>query len=128
MSSHVEWTGAHQAFAELAQPGAELGDGIVGLDGDDSNPDGVRPDIFALCTGDAGAFHVIEGTAAELLAWHERCGHELHKIPGAAAVEDAGAILASVREMLTETDWSGVLYDGDVLGAIAEAVGVERQD
>lgn len=42
--------------------------------------------------------------------------------------DELSATLDRVRELLTETDWSGVLYDNDVLGAIAEAVGVERQD
>lgn len=36
--------------------------------------------------------------------------------------------LGQIRDLLTGSDWSGVLYDNDVLGAIAECVGVERQD
>jgi hypothetical protein len=42
--------------------------------------------------------------------------------------DTSAQILDRVRSLLTESDWSGVLYDEDVLGAIAEAVGVERQD
>lgn len=238
MSSHVEWSPAADAFVELAHAGAELGDGIVGLDdtvGTDPQdwPHAPDPHTFAICLGDAGAFHVIEGTAGDLFAfagrvanaaaaamreeeeqvsapepfegpviaerepWEEsaalvtetrrerrerleyealtdveRAAYDYHGQRGHSHAEcmtaarggdgpyceraecgnpltlddigagdglcsfcaeradvepvepDPAAVLARVREILTLTDWSGVMYDGDALQALAEAVGV----
>lgn len=54
---------------------------------------------------------------------------------GTGSFELAGMLLPTppaeldrIRELLGGTDWSGVMFDNDLLAAIAETVGVDRQD
>jgi hypothetical protein len=119
MTAHIEWSNAAYSRAEVYGPGSEIGE------------DTVAAGHLGLLIGDGDNVHVIEGTADELHAIAERITAAI----AAPAIwpihdddDDPAELLARVRELLTETDWSGVLYDNDVLGAIAEAVGVERQD